>query len=146
MFSGDQQIFIDIALLVARNDRRAGGLHGSPRGGLRSHHADHIAIRADPGETSRRDSIGKGSIFGQKAIAGVDGVTVVVSCSSQNQIAPQVGGTGRDGTEVDGLVSQGGMKGVGVGIGVDSNGSNAHLLAGADDADGDFATVGDENF
>ena len=38
------------------------------------------------------------------------------------------------------------MTGVGVGLRVNSNGSNVEFLAGAYDANGDFATIGDEDF
>ncbi len=38
------------------------------------------------------------------------------------------------------------MHGVAVGLGMDGDGGDAHLLAGAVNAKGDLATVGDEDF
>ena len=37
------------------------------------------------------------------------------------------------------------MQGVGIGFGINGNCFNVQLLAGTDNADGDFASVGDEN-
>jgi hypothetical protein len=38
------------------------------------------------------------------------------------------------------------VKGVVIGLGVDGESTDAEVLAGADDAEGDFASIGDEDF
>ena len=38
------------------------------------------------------------------------------------------------------------MQGVAVGVGIDRHGGDAHPAGGLDDAAGDFAAIGDQNF
>ena len=57
----------------------------------------------------------------------------------------QVRFRGGRGADADGLVGQLDVQAVLVGGGVDRDGGEAELLAGADDADGDLAAVGDED-
>ena len=49
------------------------------------------------------------------------------------------------GTDAIGEVGELDVQGVLVGIGIDGDRLDAKLLAGADDADGDFAAIGDED-
>ena len=44
------------------------------------------------------------------------------------------------------FVRKRGVQGVAIRVRVDRNGSQLHLLAGADDANGDFAAIGDQDF
>jgi len=58
------------------------------------------------------------------------------------QIAlPRLGGA-----DAVALVGKGRVHGVGVGLGIDCDGRDAHFLAGADDPHGDLAAVGNQNF
>ena len=47
------------------------------------------------------------------------------------------------GADADGFVGQLDMEAVAIGFGVDGDGGDAHFAAGAQDAQGDFAPVGD---
>ena len=49
-------------------------------------------------------------------------------------------------SDADGLVGQLDVEALQVGLGVDGEGFDAHLAAGAHDAQGDLAAVGDEDF
>jgi hypothetical protein len=48
--------------------------------------------------------------------------------------------------DADGFVGQAHVLGLGVGLGIHGHGLDAHLAAGALDAQGDFAAIGDEDF
>ncbi len=48
--------------------------------------------------------------------------------------------------DADGFVGGLDVKGVVIGFGVDGESTDAEVFAGADDAEGDFAAVGDEDF
>src|SRR5581483_378089 len=64
----------------------------------------------------------------------------------EDQITAQIGFGRGSGSEAISLI---GFENVGcgaVGIGIDGDGREAQLTAGAEDAQGDFATIGDENF
>ena len=45
-----------------------------------------------------------------------------------------------------GLVGEADVKGITVELGVDGDGGDAHFTAGANDPDGNLATVGDQHF
>src|ERR1700728_806265 len=48
--------------------------------------------------------------------------------------------------DADGLVGKANVQRMAVGFAVDSNGADTEFFAGADDAQRDFATIGDEDF
>ena len=50
---------------------------------------------------------------------------------------------GGSGADADGLVGELRVQGLGIGLGINRYGGYAKTLAGADDAGGDFAPVGD---
>ena len=50
------------------------------------------------------------------------------------------------GADANGFVGQLHMEGIDVRFGVNGEGANAEFLAGADDAQRDFATIGDQDF
>ena len=50
------------------------------------------------------------------------------------------------GADADGLIGELDVHGVDVRLGIDGDGFDIEFLAGADDAEGDFTAVGDEDF
>jgi hypothetical protein len=50
------------------------------------------------------------------------------------------------GTDADGLIREMDMHGIDVRLGIDGDGFDIKLLAGANDTKGDFTTIGDEYF
>ena len=62
----------------------------------------------------------------------------------EDGVGVQVGGGDLCRANADGFVGLFNVQGVGVGFGVDGNGSIAQRLGCADDPDGDFASVSDE--
>jgi len=76
----------------------------------------------------------------------VDGLRAGEQRGGEDTILTEVAVLRRGRTDADALVGEGDMQAVAVGLGVDGDGGNAHLLAGADDADGDLAAVRNQNF
>ena len=67
-------------------------------------------------------------------------------CSADNAIDPEVTfATGRF-TDADGFVGHLHVHGIGVGLGIDRHRADIQFLAGANDADCDFAAIGYQNF
>ena len=85
-------------------------------------------------------------VLGEEAVAGVDGVGAGATGDVKDQITPQIRFRGRRESEAVRFV---GLENVGsgtVGVGVDGDGGNAQLTAGTQNAECDFAPVGDKDF
>ena len=85
-------------------------------------------------------------VLAQEAVARVHGLRAGLLAGGDDLVHHQVGLARRRRADVHRFVGQLDMARVAVGVGVDGDGGNAHLLRGLDDAAGDFAAVGDENF
>ncbi len=75
----------------------------------------------------------------------MDGVGAGVNGGADDVGDVQVAVRGGAGTDADRVVGQADVQGVAVGGGVDGHRLDTQFLAGADDADGDFAAIGYEN-
>src|SRR5207249_967470 len=84
-------------------------------------------------------------VLRQQAIAGMDGFAVRDGGGRDDAWDIEIARPRLGGTDADGLVSQANGQGVRVGLGVGDDGANAHLPAGAEDAERDLAPVGDED-
>ena len=111
-----------------------------------AHQADGFGTRADEDEAGFFHLLGKAVVFSQEAVAGVDGIGAGYFGGGNDggnvQIALRRGG----GADADGFVGQLNVQAVVVGSGMHGHGGDAHFAAGAQYAQGDFATVGDEDF
>ena len=90
--------------------------------------------------------LGEIRVLGEEAVAGVNGVGMGASSDVEYQIAAQIRFGGRREAEAVRFI---GLEHVGsgaVGVGVDGDGGNAQLVAGAQDAEGDFAPVSNKDF
>ena len=116
------------------------------RAGLIAQAGHAFGVRADEGDAVFPAGCGKLRIFGEEAVAGVDGLRAGEQRGGENALLAEVAVLRRGRTDADALVGEGDMQAVAVGLGVDGDGGNAHLLAGADDADGDLAAVRNQNF
>ena len=61
-------------------------------------------------------------------------------------VVAQIAFADRCGADMDCLVGHLDMQRAGIGVGIDGDGGDAHAPRGADDAAGDLAAVGDEDF
>ena len=125
---------------------RGVGLVGDVLGlGLVAQRLDRGGRRADPDQPGVDDGLGEVGVLGEEAVAGVDGVGAGVGGDRDDLGDVEVGlGRGRAAEGV-GLVGEADEERVAVGVGVDRDGADAGVLAGADDADGDLAAVGDQD-
>src|ERR1051325_244747 len=76
----------------------------------------------------------------------MDGLRAVTPCGIEDAVDPQITFRRRAGTDAFGLIGHPHMQGRAVGIGIDRDARDSHLAQGANDADGDLAAVGDQNF
>ena len=81
----------------------------------------------------------------EEAVAGMDGVGAGAQGGVDQQVAAQVGVGRRVARQADGGVGLADERRVGVGVAVHGDGRDAEPPAGADDAAGDLAAVGDEH-
>ena len=91
------------------------------------------------------DRLGEVGVLGQEAVAGMDGLGVRGFRGRQHLGRVEVGFAGGSGADQHGLVGLAHVQGVGVGLGMDGDGAQAHAAGGAEHAAGDLATIGDQD-
>ena len=146
-------------LVAERNDLgRVGEDGGAPGdamnvdllGGLASadlvaHYLDRRRWRADEGDPAFGDRPGEVGVLGEEAVAGVDGIGTGLFDRVENGVGVDVGLCGGLATKRVGLVGEPDVQSVSIELAVHGDGGDAEF-AKADDTDGDFATVGDQDF
>ena len=90
--------------------------------------------------------LGEVRILRQKAVAGMDGVGGGTAGDVEDEIAAKVRFRGWRGTEAVSFIGFEDVRSGAIGVGIDGNGRNAQLAAGAQNTKGDLATIGDEDF
>jgi len=90
--------------------------------------------------------LGEVGVFRQEAIAGVHGDGIGHLHGADNGRDIEVALVGRVWSYADAFIGQAHMFEVHIHLGVDGNGADAQFLAGAQDAKGDFAAIGDQYF
>ena len=130
----------------ARHAGHASLDHGLLGRDLVAHHADMLRLRADEDEVVSLDHLGELGIFRQEAIAGMDGIGAGDLGRGDDLGLLQVGLARRRRPDAHALIGQPHRHGVGIGFGMDRHGCDAHFLAGAVDAQGNLAAVGDQDF
>ncbi len=83
--------------------------------------------------------------LGEEAVAGVDRLGAALQRRLDERRHDEIALRGRRRPDADGLVGVPDVQALGVGLAVHGHRPDAQLAAGADDADGDLATVGDED-
>ena len=117
----------------------AGGVLGSELAHLRG-------AWADEGDAGGFAGFDEGGIFGEESVAGVNGLGAGGAGGGEDFIGVEVALGGGRGTEMDRFVGLGDVERVAIGVGIDGDAGDAHFFKGADDATGDGAAVGDEDF
>ena len=123
----------------------AGRLGGDARADLVAHHLDRFGRRADEGHAAVGDGPGEVGVLREEPVAGVDAVGPALLDGVEDGLGVQVALGRRLAAEGVRLVGHPDVQGFAVEVGVDGDGGDAHLAAGPDDTDGDFAAVGDED-
>jgi hypothetical protein len=84
-------------------------------------------------------------VLGEEAVAGVDGIDISDFGGANDAIDAQIALRRGSFTDADGFVGHVNVHRIGVSLGIDGYGSDVEFLARADDADGDFTAIGDED-
>jgi hypothetical protein len=135
----------------ARQQPRAGQqrqprLRGQRAGPVLEAERPHVLGRgADEDDSGRGAALGEVGVFGQEAVAGVDGLGAGAASSLQNALDVQVAlgcGGAADG---DGLVGGRGVQRAGVGVGVDRHAADAQAPQRPEDAARDGAAIRDQD-
>ncbi len=133
------------AHLGAGHQWHAGAIGGGARGDLVAHGGDGLGRRPDPGEPGVHDGAREAGVLGEEAVAGMDGVGPRVPCRLDEGIHAEIRLPGRRGSDADGVVGGEDVRRLAVRVGVDRHGGEPLGVAGAGDADGDLAAVGDQH-
>ena len=104
-----------------------------------------LGLRADEGDAVAFQDLGETGVFRQEAVAGMDRVGAGDLAGRQQLRNVEVALARRRRADADALVGQLDVHGVGVGGGVDRNGCDVQLLAGAQHPERDLAAIGDQD-
>ena len=131
---------------VAGNRRNTSLLRQFLRGDLVAHRLDGRRGRSDKDHALGLKRGGEIHPFGQEAIARMHSLGAGLADGVHDLVDHDIGLVGGRWPDMHGLVGHLDMQRVTVGVGIDSDGLNTHLLGGLDDAAGDLAPVGDQDF
>jgi hypothetical protein len=90
--------------------------------------------------------LGKRLALGQEAVAGVDGLRAGAAGHVEQLLDDEIALAGRRRADVVRLVGEAHVGRVAVGVGVDGHGGDAQFARRAQDAHGDLAAVGNQQF
>jgi hypothetical protein len=137
--------FLDVFQVVVRtgHHRNAGGDHRVAGLDLVAHAADHLGRGADEADAAARADGRQVGVLGEEAVAGMQRVAARCGRQVDQRVRVQIA-QDRVLADVVGLVGLLHVEGVAVGVGVDRDRLDAEFGAGAHDADGDLAAVGDQ--
>ena len=114
---------------------------------LVAHLREDVRRRADEGDTGFLAGAGEISVFAQKAVAGMDGIDIVMLGQINDGRDVQIGleRTFVFTNEI-GFIGAGTEETVGIFVGIDCDSVQSKIVTGAKDADCNFAPVGNQNF
>ena len=90
--------------------------------------------------------VGKVGVFRQKTVAGMDGVHIGNFRGADDAVDAQIAFAAGCLADANGFISHLHMHGIGIDFRIDRHRADIHFLAGTNDADGDFAAIGHQNF
>ena len=129
-------------LACARNDRHAGIHHRLPGMGLVAHAVDDVGLRTDKGDAIFLTAAYELTVLRQEAIARMDRIGAGVDGCRDELVHIQIVVLRRTFSDTDPLIRELRMQTVLVLLRVDRDTLDAHVPAGPDDADRDFASIG----
>lgn len=101
--------------------------------------------RSDEADVATFADVGEMRVLAQETVARMDGVHIGDLGSRDESVDPKIAVGRGTVSDADGLVGNLDMHRVGVRLGIDGHRFDVHFAAGADDAHGDFTTVGDQD-
>ena len=129
-----------------RHRRHLGPGSDGPRGDLVAEEAQRLRPRADEGDPRSGTRFRELGRFGEEAVARMDGVALRLHRDANDVVHGQVGGDGAPPlADTVGLVGLEAVEGEVIFLRVDRDRGLAHLVGGAQDANGDLAPVRHQN-
>ena len=113
---------------------------------LVAHRRDRNGVRPDEGDPGGCERLGKGSPLGEEPVARMDRLGPALQAGVDDPVDDEIRGRGRRRPDRDRLVGHLHMEGVTVDIAIDGDGCDPHPARGFDDANGDLAAIGDQDF
>ena len=147
-FGTDARRFLIVghAAIRTRNDRNAETFCGALGFDLVAHDADMRGGRADEGNVVRFEDFGELGVLRQETVTWMDRIGAGDFAGSNDLMDIQIAIARRRRSNTDAFVGKPHMHGVSVGSRVDGYGLDAELLACTQDAQGNLAAIGYENF
>ena len=130
----------------SRQDGNPAFRHRGARALLQSHGSGYVGFRPDELDFRRLTHFGEIRILTQETVAGMNGIDVGDFSGADYRRNIEIAARAFGGTNADGLIGESHVQAVAIGFRVYSHGLDAQVLAGADDANGDFASIGDQDF
>ena len=130
----------------SRHTGHAGRLHGAYGFDLVAHQADGLGTRTDEHEATLLDALREVGVFRQEAVAGMDGLGVRDFGRGDQGWHVEVALDRRRTTDADRLIGHGDVLQVAIHRGMHGDRLDAQGVAGAQDAQRNLATVGDDDF
>ena len=141
---GVQQRRALVVAVVARRQRHLGRAHQLLGFRLRAHGTDGRRRRADENQASGAQRLGELFVFREKTVARMHRLGAGALAGLDNLVCHQIGLARRRRPEQHGLVGQAHVAGIGVGLGIDGDGTDAHAAGSFNHPAGDLSAVGDE--
>ena len=133
--------------LVVAGDGVDPGLERELLGGnFVAHGGNRMRLGADEGNALVFATLGKRFVLAQKAVARVHGLCAGLFAGGDDFLCLQIALAAGRRADIDGLICQRHVAGFFVGVRIHGNRLDAHFFGGSNDAAGDFATVGDQDF
>ena len=145
---GDTQDFLRVVRQGAVRTGHAGhpgSLHRRLGRDLVAHQTDGFRARPDENETGGFHPLGKIGIFREEAVAGVNRLGIGDFRCRNDRRDVEITQLRRGRADAHRFVGQADVLGLAVGVGMHHHGLDTQFAAGALDAQGNFATIGDQN-
>ena len=127
-------------------DRHAGFARTGARGILVAHRAHRSRRRADELDLAALADLREVRVLGEKSVAGMDRIHVADFRRAHDAVDLQITIGARRRADADRFVGQLDVQRIDIRLGINRQRPDAEFLAGADDAQGDFAAVCDQDF
>ena len=133
-------------IVAAGNGGDVGAACELAAGGFRAESFHGFGGRTDEDEAGFLAGTGERGIFREESVAGVDGVAAGAAGYVDQFVDAEITFAGGRGADEVGFVGEADMEGGAVGFAEDGDGADAEFAAGAEDAHGDFAAIGNQDF
>jgi len=133
-------------ILGACHERRA-CIHGHlARAHLVAQQGNRGGLRADPDQPGIDHGLRKRFALRQETVAGVNRVSAALLGDAQDFFDVQIGVGGALAVQAEGFIGHAHVQGIKVAVGIDGDGLHAIVGTGAHHADGNLASVGNQDF